>query len=383
MKSLDQLDFKLDQNSTKLDQANTTIDQVNAKAEKRIDVLSLAGDGNSNFVIDQPGSYYLSGNLSVTKVNGISVTAVDVTIDLNGFAIRRTAGSGGAGISIPPEADHCIVKNGLVNGFAIGIDCPFISIFTGSAEGCSFSNLVVSGCSNFGLRAGTAPIIEKCEAVKNGGGGIFAASGATITGCSAYGNGGVGINASGQSVIQSCTATLNGGNGLQTDLGGVVSQSTSRNNTGDGINVGDGSTVQGCATYFNTGDNIEAGSGCLITRNTASNSNGSNGIRVADGCHLLENTCRDNNNQSGILVTGAHNRIEGNACTSNNIGFSVTGTNNLIIKNSASENPDAAGTNNYIIGAGNRSAFIVLPNSSVPGGPTGINTTDPWANFGY
>src|SRR3982750_3474281 len=42
-----------------------------------------------HFIINQPGSYYLSANLAVTKTNGIQVSAEGVTLDLNGFQIAR------------------------------------------------------------------------------------------------------------------------------------------------------------------------------------------------------------------------------------------------------------------------------------------------------
>jgi hypothetical protein len=59
-----------------------TLDQI----EARTDVLTLAGDADYHHIITQAGSYYLSGNLFVTKPNGIYVRLVEgVTIDLNGF----------------------------------------------------------------------------------------------------------------------------------------------------------------------------------------------------------------------------------------------------------------------------------------------------------
>src|SRR3954454_1744353 len=59
---------------------------------------------NYEFVINQPGSYYLSANIAVTKANGIQISAEGVTLDLNGFQISRASGSGGDGIQIPVNA---------------------------------------------------------------------------------------------------------------------------------------------------------------------------------------------------------------------------------------------------------------------------------------
>ena len=44
--------------------------------------------GGFPYVISQPGSYKLSGNLAVPNgVSGISITANNVTLDLNGFSM--------------------------------------------------------------------------------------------------------------------------------------------------------------------------------------------------------------------------------------------------------------------------------------------------------
>src|SRR5260370_6407387 len=45
------------------------------------------------FTISAPGSYYLTKDLSVTTGNGITISADNVTLDLNGFTISSTAAS--------------------------------------------------------------------------------------------------------------------------------------------------------------------------------------------------------------------------------------------------------------------------------------------------
>src|SRR5262245_41419785 len=68
-----------------------TLDQI----EPRIDVAKLSGDANSQAIITNAGSYYLSTNLAVSKTIGITIAAAGVTLDLNGFEIARVSGSGG------------------------------------------------------------------------------------------------------------------------------------------------------------------------------------------------------------------------------------------------------------------------------------------------
>src|SRR5208282_3722482 len=53
------------------------------------------------FTISQPGSYYLTTNLTVTGGNAITIAANNVTLDLNGFTISSTAPSAtGYGIQL-------------------------------------------------------------------------------------------------------------------------------------------------------------------------------------------------------------------------------------------------------------------------------------------
>src|SRR4051812_31427609 len=65
-----------------------------------------------HFVITQPGSYYLSANLGVTKPNGIQINTEGVTLDLNGFQISRASGTGGNGIEIAVASHRATVRNG-------------------------------------------------------------------------------------------------------------------------------------------------------------------------------------------------------------------------------------------------------------------------------
>src|SRR6476659_8670946 len=69
-------------------------------------------NANFHFVINQPGSYYLSANLAVTKANGIQINAEGVTLDLNGFEIFRANGTGGDGIQISVNSYRATVLNG-------------------------------------------------------------------------------------------------------------------------------------------------------------------------------------------------------------------------------------------------------------------------------
>src|SRR5438046_4283287 len=75
------------------------------------------------FTISQPGSYFLTQNLTAnTGGDGITVLADNVTIDLNGFALTGIAGSASAiseGGSAPPHSGW-VVKNGSIENWPNG-----------------------------------------------------------------------------------------------------------------------------------------------------------------------------------------------------------------------------------------------------------------------
>lgn len=93
----------------------------------------FAGDSDGFPVeLSQPGSYVLTSNIEVNQnTTAIRITADDVTLDLNGFAIRGqttcsttsppTCSNTGIGIGIESEGDNTAIFNGTVSG--MGDDC--------------------------------------------------------------------------------------------------------------------------------------------------------------------------------------------------------------------------------------------------------------------
>jgi hypothetical protein len=77
--------------------------------------------------ITQPGSYRLSGNLTVpAATNGIEISASNVTIDLNGFSLlapARVPGDFSAykGVSATAGTKAITVRNGTISGFAFQV----------------------------------------------------------------------------------------------------------------------------------------------------------------------------------------------------------------------------------------------------------------------
>ena len=192
-----------------------------------------------HFTITQPGSYYLTGNITVASGDAIVVTAGrDVSIDLKGFTIASTltGSANGIAISVPLNFTGLTVCHGkissgtvvpgngaapLLAGFASGINVinndtnATYSAGTIHSE-CLISDVHVHGCGNDGIDAGRYSIIENCTARNNGMIGIEAFY-SSVTACTASNNG-TGIGCYYGSITRS-TATANINSGISTGFG--------------------------------------------------------------------------------------------------------------------------------------------------------------------
>ena len=374
----------LDQLGAKADQANAKADAINAKSEKRIPVGNATTPGNDSydFIIAQPGSYYLTANLAANKTNGIQVNAEGVTLDLNGFEIARASGSGGNGIEIPATSHRATIRNGSIKGFAYGVRSLGFGSPGGSARACTFRGLSVSNCTTVGIFTGVGAVLESCRVHDNSGMfGIFADAGSALTDCTAaFNTVGRGIFANIGSSLTNCSAFGNtsadaDSAGIATGTGSTISHCTAHSNvstatstpsTGMGFSVGHGSNIHGCTAANNEGD----------------------GIRLLAQTIARDNSCYRNGNGgdgAGIHSIDSDNRIESNNVTGNDRGIDVDVAGNLIIKNSASGNTTA----NYDIVANNVFGAVVDRTAPASGAVQGnsaassAGTTDPWANISY
>ena len=403
-----------------LQQIEPRIDLQNAPAS-----AVTTSDPTFHYIINQPGSYYLSANITATKTAGVRINAEGVTLDLNGFEISSPAGSGW-GIEIVATAHRATVRNGSIKNFSFGVR-SVVSITP--ANGCAFRDLVVSGFTTYGIQAGEAALVESCRAhdgsgvaaiyafggsilnnctvmkntttqgiyanrtsalnncsVKENTGtyGIYTKESCALTNCSADDNDtDFGIFAESASTLHNCSAFRNTGGaavsaGIGTGIASTISNCSSRNNdtsaifsstTGSGFNVGAGSSIQDCAAYSNRG------AGICVNGESSARDNQSSGNGTGDG--------------AGIYVTGSDNRIDSNNVTGNDRGIEVDGTGNLIIRNSASGNPPAANNLNYDIAGDNRYGPIeditATGTAAVSGNAAASTsgTNHPWANFSY
>ena len=383
MKRLDEVEPRTNLQATP---APTSVDTTNA---------------SYHFVINQPGSYYLSSNLGVTKANGIQINAEDVTLDLNGFAISRAGGNGGDGIQVAATAHRARILNGSLRGFAFGTNGG--NAFSGPRD-CKFRDLSISGCTSTAISMGPGALAESCQVHDNTGDNgfssgfgstltncvashntvtyaIFAAVGSTVTNCTAsYNNCTFAIQLdSGSSLTNSnallntSTATLSGGIG--TSIGCTITASTAHGNTttatrsqltGMGFYLGPSNTIQGCTASNNAGNGIHLNRSSLARDNNCA----SNGSPTGGG--------------AGIFAYFVSNRIEGNNVVENTRGIEVNNAGNVIVRNTARGN-----TVNYVIAANNVFGAIVdrtAPACAAVSGnsaPSSAGTTDPLANISY
>ena len=174
-----------------------SLDQI----EPRIPIGKVGGS-TEPILITKSGSYVLLGDLSVTSGDAITLnnndsTAINITIDLNGFKVSAASSA----ISAVGIFGEITVRNGIIDGARDGFS------HAGVFKSCHMSNLTV-------LRTDSDAIcLQLCNA--------------TVSHCTVYDAGGDGIAAS---VIDHCVVSNCAGTALS---GAVVT-----NSFGNGSNAG-------------------------------------------------------------------------------------------------------------------------------------------------
>ncbi|MCX7723348.1 MAG: right-handed parallel beta-helix repeat-containing protein [Verrucomicrobiae bacterium] len=343
--------------------------------------------------ITNAGSYYLTTNLiGVSGASGITITASNVTLDLNGFALIGVPGSV-HGIQVASGATGLCVHNGVIRRWGSrGVDAE-------GSDGAVFEDLRVLDNGSWGLASGQRSVVRNCTAIKNRGRGIAVDYHSVVTGCLAAETDGDGFFSPNGVTMRDCLAMNNAGNGFTPAGVSVLTGCTSRDNWGAGFWVGDGSSVVNCTATANGGPGVWAGlstvvkdcslknngnggvvaqDNCTIRNCVVRQNAGPGGIEVQSACLVLDNTCFEHgdegNHVPGIRVRGGGNRIEANNVCSNRVGIVVEGTGNFVFRNTAIGNTFG----NYTNAPGNVVGQIL----NVTGGAT-VTNANPWANFSY
>ncbi|MBN1675229.1 MAG: right-handed parallel beta-helix repeat-containing protein [Kiritimatiellae bacterium] len=286
------------------------------------------------YTINESGSYSVISNLlGESSAPGILITANNVKLDLNGFALGGVSGSTD-GIQVSASSQNIAIRNGTVRGWGgYGVSAE-------GAMGSLFEFLKAYGNTAGGLRLGADSLVVNCKAHDNGGDGIYVTDGSIVKQCSARNNNRHGISAENGSRVVDCTASKNCTNG---------------------INVQVYCTVEGCTTLWNKFDGIWVGARCRIVNNNGG-----------------ENDEYRQNNGAGIRINGNSNRIEGNNLIENMFGILVTDPlvqDNLIVRNSASLN-----VTNYQWSTGRNHYGRILDSNTMG---ESFSNSNPWVNFDF
>jgi hypothetical protein len=195
------------------------------------------------------GSYILTSDLDLSvdgnplNTHAILVNGADVTIDLNGFAIR------GIAACAPPQPTTCTPE---ANGN--GINAPFGSNLT-------VKNGTIRGMGKFGIfQPNGSGNYADLDLRHNAGGGL-SGSGATVRNVRAQLNGGTGIFLM-ESVVTGCWANLNESRGIWA-LFSQVSRNVLSNNGDAGLNASQ-SLVSDNLISVNAGTDLDLSSSTWI-----------------------------------------------------------------------------------------------------------------------
>lgn len=337
-----------------------------------ISPATTPGDNSSVYVISQPGSYYLTGNVTAPADKiAISVTAPDVTIDLNGF----TVSGGSTGIQGPAATVSApiTILNGTVRDAAgHGIDL----LQAGMAR---VEKVQVLFCGSYGIATARSSGVIDCAVEGCGGSGIACGEAAIVQRCRAIQNGAMGIMVQGRGRVIDCVASSNAHSGVRAQgVGCLVTGTTSSYNDQSGFLLGAFTTIEDCTAYGNQSLGIGADAHSTV-RQCRALSNRYQGIVVTDYCTVVGNAARGNGsgnpaNIAGIWLNGIGSRAESNESAGNDYGIFISGTDNLVVRNSCSANP--AG-NYHTIGGNELAPIVTNPGSS------NFSTATEWSNFAY
>jgi|SRR5687768_10362852 len=339
-----------------------TLDQVEARII--VNATRTPGDATNTFIISQPGSYYFTGNVTgESGKHGISIQANDVTLDLNGFALVSGGGGAFRGVNVPAAQTGFSIRNGSVRGWTDG------GVRAEAAVTLAEKLHLSANVGARGLAVGNGSIVRDCVSTGNGT-GFYCPDRTQMSHCIATVNTGTGFDCTSFVTIIDCTSSRNGGTGIVAGVSSNVVRCNASRNDQFGISTGEGCTIASCIAGSNQSNGIVLGGGGTV-QGCTTRANGDIGIWAAgNGSQIVGNTC-DTNRRGIYTISDAH-RIEGNSCTFNTeLGFSIGGTGNLFIRNSARGN-----ATNYSVSATGAAGPFVAPD-----GFGRIISTSPWANF--
>lgn len=305
-------------------------------AEPRIPVQSLPGSATGQYVISQPGSYYLTDSIQgVPGKNAIEVNADNVSVDLCGYSIIGVEGPNGSGDAIagqPGRAGLAVCNGHIASWARNGVNAQ--QVF-----GCFFQNLTVRR-TGFGI----------------GGGSLVAGDGSAIINCLCRTTNGRAVAAGNRSLVSNCISN-EASAGFFVQASAMFVDCAAYSCSDIGFAVENAGTVDRCIA-------VGCNRGAFSFGNEA---NVTNSQFIASGLAAVH------------ITGGLRHRIEGNVISQGPTGILIASpaTRCFVAGNRVS-----GATTAYSIAAGNSFGPIVDVSgvgnfSAVP------NASHPWANFVY
>ena len=255
------------------------------------------------YTISQPGSYYLTQNLTASGGGGIAIQASDVTLDLNGFTLDGgLPGQVAICECAPAPLTNWVIRNGtLRNWFSGGVSAT-------NVDGVRIEGLTLINSGLLGLALGDhARVTDTLVEIQGGtsSDGIFVLRQSTIERCTVSGlpsSTSRGIVTGPNSIVTLCN--------IESFASGVV--------------AGAGTNVSHC-TISSVG--CAGAAGIILNGNSVVEGNSISGV----GCSIY-----DGSSNFGIkMASGQSNVIDGNHFRLVITGIDLSGSNyNVVFHNS-------------------------------------------------
>lgn len=285
-----------------------SLDQVEARTPLVAGQPGVSIDANGTITISQPGSYYLTKNLTITtaSAHGIAIGSDDVTLDLNGFALICTTVNGGNAVSLTSNRRGITIRNGRILGgstqtsgtFTLagwdrGVSGSMVPGATGRVSDVSVRGVRTDGIT---MGANTSSAVERCMVDTCGDVGIEAGS---VLDCS--------VRNSGNTAILIPT----------TISAGIVSRSY-----GECVGAS-GSGIIGLGAVMENSRGIAVG-GYGIHAFTATNSSGESSSSYGLSVENANNCVGESNSGIGLRAQCATNCL--GFCDTGSFGMEISGT---------------------------------------------------------